>query len=190
MKMNPFFRTLFLPALLLALSTSCKKEIRNETTEKNLLSVSEKALANPADKSAEGKLETELLKSVRRATAKFHSTTQAIKAGYEADDHCVSAPGLGGMGYHWVNPSLVDPVFDPLNPEAILYATGPGGNLRLIAVEYLVINVGQPRPRFGDQPFDVGGAPLPVPHWTLHVWVHENNPSGLFAPFNPNISCP
>lgn len=187
MKMNPFSRTVFFPALLLALFTSCKKEIRDETAGGNSSTVSEKALANPADKS---KLETELLKSVRRATARFHSTTQAIMAGYEADDHCVSVPGLGGMGYHWVNPSLIDPVFDPLKPEAILYATGPGGNLRLIAVEYLVINVGQPRPMFDNQPFDIGGAPLPIPHWTLHVWVHENNPSGMFAPFNPNISCP
>ena len=187
MKMNPFSRTLFLPALLMALCTSCKKEIRNETAGGNLSSVSEKALANPADKS---KLETELLKAVRRATAKFHSTTQAIKAGYEPDDHCVSVPGLGGMGYHWVNPSLIDPVFDPLKPEAILYATGPGGNLRLVAVEYIVLNTGQARPMFGDQPLSIGGTPLPIPHWSLHVWVHENNPAGIFTPFNPNISCP
>ena len=101
---------------------------------------------------AERKLETELLKSVRRATARFHSTTQAIEAGYEADDHCVSVPGLGGMGYHWVNPLFVDAVFDPLKPESLLYATGPGGNLQLIGVEYIVINIGQVRPMFGDQP--------------------------------------
>jgi hypothetical protein len=94
------------------------------------------------------------------------------------------------MGYHWVNPSLVDPVFDPLKPEAALYATGPGGKLRLVAVEYIVINVGLPRPSFGDQLFDIGGAPVPVPHWTLHAWLFEENPSGIFRPFNPNVSCP
>jgi hypothetical protein len=133
--------------------------------------------------------QNELLLPVMRATAKFHSTAQAIKAGYEPDDHCVSVPGLGGMGFHWANPSLVDPVFDPLKPEVMLYATGPGGNLKLVAVEYIVINVGQPAPMFGDQPFDVGGSPVPVPHWSLHVWLYENNPSGIFVPFNPNISC-
>jgi hypothetical protein len=94
------------------------------------------------------------------------------------------------MGYHWVNPSLVDPVFDAMKPEALLYASGPGGNLRLVGVEYVVINVGQQRPMFGSQLFDIGGTPVPVPHWSLHVWVHENNPSGMYKPFNPNITCP
>ena len=190
MKRNPSFRTFFLPALLLLLATSCKKDIRNETAEQNLLAISENELATKAAASgAASTSQSQLLLSVLRTNARFHSTTQAIKAGYEPDDHCVSVPGLGGMGFHWVNPSLVDPVFDPLKPEGILYATGPGGNLRLVAVEYIVINVGQPAPMFGDQPFDVGGTPVPVPHWSLHVWLYENNPSGIFTPFNPNISC-
>jgi len=29
---------------------------------------------------------------------------------------------------------------------------------------------------------------MPV-HYDLHVWVAERNPSGLFAPFNPTLSC-
>ena len=193
MKMNLFFRTFFLPALLLLLATSCKKEIRNEATEEKLLSTTENELGTQANQSgvsgAASTSQSQLLLSVLRTNARFHSTTQAIKAGYEPDDHCVSVPGLGGMGFHWVNPSLVDPVFDPLKPEVVLYATGPGGNLRLVAVEYIVINVGQPAPMFGDQPFNVGGTPVPVPHWSLHVWLYENNPSGIFTPFNPNISC-
>ena len=193
MKLNLFFRTFFLPVLLLLLATSCKKEIRNEATEEKLLSTTENELGTQANQSgvsgAALTSQSQLLLSVLRANARFHSTAQAIKAGYEPDDHCVSVPGLGGMGFHWVNPSLVDPVFDPLKPEAILYATSPSGNLRLIAVEYIVINVGQPAPMFGDQPFDVGGTPVPVPHWSLHVWLYENNPSGIFVPFNPNVSC-
>ena len=183
MKKNLLFGAFLMPALLLLLAISCKKEDRY-TTDENLLSASQNTSV------AAEVHESNLLKSVRRATERFHSTTQAIIAGHEPSDHCVSVPGLGGMGYHWANPSLVDPVFDPLKPEAVLYATGPGGKMRLIALEYIVVNVGQPRPMFGDQPFDVGGAPLPIPHWTLHVWLYENNPSGLFAPFNPNISCP
>lgn len=178
MKKNRFFLKFLLPVLLLALSTSCKKELVPETQEAVLSGAGER------------KLETTLLKSVRSETSKFNSTTQAVKAGHQADDHCVSVPGLGGMGYHWVNPSLVDPVFDPLKPEAILYAPGPGGKLRLVAVEYIVVNTGQAAPKFGDQPFDDGGTPLPIPHWSLHVWIHEENPSGMFAPFNPNVSCP
>jgi hypothetical protein len=96
------------------------------------------------------------------------------------------------MGYHWINGSLIDAVFDPLQPEVLLYATGPGGNLRLVAVEYIVLDVGQTRPTFDGHPLDVRGAPFlaSVPHWTQHVWLYEENPSGIFAKFNPNISCP
>jgi hypothetical protein len=132
----------------------------------------------------------ELLRSVRHATARFHSTDQALEAGYQPDAHCVEVSGLGGMGYHWVNPDQIDPAFDPAQPEVLLYATGPGGNLRLVAVEYIVIDVGQDHPSFGDHPLDVGGTPVPVPHWSLHVWLYEENPDGIFSPFNPNVGCP
>lgn len=181
MKTNSFFSVALCLSTLLLLTTSCKKDVKDQSSQDELLT---------AAGGAATKLDTDLLKSVRNATSRFHSTTQAINAGYEPSDHCVSAPNLGGMGYHWVNPGLVDPVFDPLKPEAMLYATGPGGNLRLIAVEYIVINIGQPRPMFGDRPFDINGTPIPAPHWSLHVWLYEPNPAGMFTPFNPNVSCP
>ena len=93
------------------------------------------------------------------------------------------------MGVYWLRESLVDPLFDPLHPETLLFAPGPNGKPKLVAVEYIVIDVGQPAPRFGGQAFDIGGAPPPVPHWSLHVWLWEDNPSGLFAAFNPDVSC-
>ena len=125
--MNNFFGAFILLALPLLFTTSCKKQVSNNSRQANSLSIS-------ATTTSPAKLETDLLKSVRNATSRFHSTTQAIKAGYQPDEHCVSVPGLGGMGFHWVNPTLVDPVFDPLHPEAVLYAEGPGGNLRIIAL--------------------------------------------------------
>lgn len=126
-----------------------------------------------------------LLQAVRQATARFNSATQAAAAGYEVTDHCVPA-----MGYHWVNPTLVDPVFEPTKPEVVLFATGSNGKPMLVAVEYIVINVGQPRPTFNGHPFDIGGTPVPVPHWSLHVWLYATNADGRYAPFNPGISCP
>lgn len=131
-----------------------------------------------------------LLKKVHSVAARFNSTKQAERAGYAADPFCVASPA-GGMGHHWLNTTLVDPVFDPLNPEVILYAPDKNGKLKLVAVEYIVINTGQGAPTFDGQAFDVGGSPPEQrPHWTLHVWIGEPNPSGLFAPFNPNVNCP
>ena len=187
------FGTSLFATLLVLSVTSCTKD--SEITKESLSCSSAHANAtNVFNAGATGDakskaLETELLKSVYSANARFNSSSLAIAEGYQPDNHCVSVPGLGGMGYHWVNPSLVDTIFNPLQPEVLLYANGPGGNLRLIGVEYLVINAGQPAPKFGNQPFQVGGTPLPLPHWSLHAWVYEQNPSGTFAPFNPNISC-
>ena len=131
----------------------------------------------------------EPLDAVRHISARFHSERQATKHGYVSTVDCVSSPA-GGMGVHWLNESLVDPVFDPLHPENVLFAPGPNGIPKLVAVEYIVINAGQPAPTFAGQAFDVGGTPVPVPHWSLHVWLWKDNPNGLFAAFNPNVSCP
>jgi hypothetical protein len=183
-------RTVLLAASLLFLSTSCTKELTSEVAEdslssQNLINADKTAASAAAKKSADA----QLLKDVKKATSRFHSTTQAIKAGYVPDNFCVSVPGLGGMGFHWVNPNLMDGIFDPLKPEAVLYAPGPDGNLRLVAVEYVVLKTGQAAPTFGSQPFDVDGVPGLPPHWSLHVWLYEDNPSGMFMPFNPNVRC-
>ncbi len=130
-----------------------------------------------------------LAKRVRQVTARYHSPVQAARAGYVEPDECVAVPGLGGMGYHWANFGLVDDSYDPMVPEVMLYEPGPQGQPHLVAVEYIVLDLGQAAPTFGGHPFDVGGTPVPAPHWSLHVWVHKDNPNGLFTPFNPNVSC-
>lgn len=141
----------------------------------------------------------DLIKAVRQETSRYNSTTQAIRAGYAPDARCAAHPELGVMGYHWIKHSLIDPVFDPLQPEVLLYAPGPGGNLRLVGVEYMVVALpgqaldGPDRPHFDGYAFDIGGVPPltaeGVPHWSLHVWAHAENPSGVFAPYNPTLSC-
>jgi hypothetical protein len=132
----------------------------------------------------------QLLKAVKQSTARYNSTTQANRAGYYGDDHCAYDPDLGAMGYHWVNSDLIDPMFDPLQPEVLLYERDKNGNYKLIGVEYIVIDIGQDHPHFGDHPFDIGGTPVPVDHWSLHVWLYKENPNGIFTPYNPAVSCP
>ncbi|TVP45066.1 MAG: hypothetical protein EA350_10180 [Gemmatimonadales bacterium] len=135
----------------------------------------------------------DLLKAVRQQTARFNATKQAERFGYEIDPHCVAHPDLGAMGHHAVNMDLVDPVFDPMQPEALLYIPNEDGRLKLVGVEYIVINVGQAWPEFDGTRFDFEGVPplmaAGVPHWSLHVWAHADNPSGTFFPFNPALSC-
>ncbi len=134
--------------------------------------------------------QNQLLAQVRRATAKYQRVEVAIEDGYLGTPHCVYNEELGaGMGYHFVKQGLVDPVFDPLMPEALLYERDKNGKFKLVGVEYIVIDVGQEHPHFGNHPFDVGGTPVPVPHYSLHVWVWKNNPMGMYFPYNPKVSC-
>jgi hypothetical protein len=133
--------------------------------------------------------QNQLLAQVRRATAKYHRLEVAEAEGYVFDNHCVSVPGLGGMGHHVAKFSLVGIDFDPLKPQVLVYEPANDGKYNLVAVEYIVINVQQPHPHFGNQPFDVGGTPIPDPHYSLHVWIWKSNPNGMYTPFNPNVSC-
>lgn len=134
--------------------------------------------------------QNQLLAQVRRATAKYQRIAVAQADGYVLIPHCVSDPDLGGMGYHAVNEDLIGPEFDPLKPQALLYELTAGGKYNLVGVEYIVIDIGQPQPYFGSQAFDIGGTPIPAPHYSLHVWIWKANPNGMYTPYNPNVSCP
>jgi hypothetical protein len=184
-------------ALSLAMLTGCTG---NQPLDADSHLLTEDVLANRGSAMAASRgmaghfaeADPELVRAVKAATARFNSMTQAARAGYmdPGPGHCVAVPGLGAMGYHWVNGDLVDPVFNPLEPEALLYGYDKNGNKKLVGIEYVVIDVGQPHPHFGNQEFDVGGTPVPVDHYSLHVWLYESNPNGMFAPFNPNVFCP
>jgi hypothetical protein len=47
------------------------------------------------------------LGKVRKATARFHSFEAALQAGYEPAGPCAEEPGMGAMGFHFVNQRLV-----------------------------------------------------------------------------------
>lgn len=134
--------------------------------------------------------QNQLLAQVKRATAKYQRVEVAIADGYLEASHCVYNEELGaGMGYHFVKQELVGPFFDPLMPQALLFERDKNGKFKLVGVEYIVIDVGQDHPHFGSHPFDVGGTPVPVDHYSLHVWVWKHNPLGMYFPYNPNVSC-
>ena len=136
------------------------------------------------------------LKAVRVATARFHSPEQALRAGYLASPECVASPA-GGMGFHYENPALMaDPAVDADRPEILLYAPGADGGLELVAVEYFKAAAdagdGAIAPSLYGHTFDgpmPGHHPGMGTHYDLHVWVWQDNPSGTFAQFNPDVSC-
>ncbi|MBE0409448.1 MAG: hypothetical protein IBX69_06930 [Anaerolineales bacterium] len=131
------------------------------------------------------------LADVRAATAQFHRSEVAEAAGYFSPGECVEVPGVGGMGYHFVNFGLVDLEINPTQPEILVYAPSPSGNMRLVAVEYAVPI--EPWDAIYDYPPSVLGREMNLtPHlglYTLHVWIWQNNPYGMFADFNPDVSC-
>lgn len=138
-----------------------------------------------------------LLAKVKRATAKYHSIDKALKDGYLPTDICVAIPG-GGMGYHYVNPELFDHKIEAFHPEAILYIPTPGGR-KLAGIEYVQtdadqdLNTADDRPTLFGVPFAgpmEGHEPgMPI-HYDLHAWLFKHNPDGLFAEYNPRVTCP
>lgn len=129
------------------------------------------------------------LDEVRTATARYHSVTQAERAGYVEFLDCFDS-AAGGMGQHYVNVDALDGVVDPLAPESLVYEI-VDGRLKLVGVEYIVpggfVDPSNPPELFGEH-FHENTA-LGV--WVLHAWLWKANPDGVFADFNPNVgACP
>jgi hypothetical protein len=149
-----------------------------------------------------------LLSAARAATADYHDESVALANGYRATVVCESS-GTGAMGMHYNKPSLLgvipgsnplngtDAVIDPLRPEVLLYEPQADGTNRLVAIEYVVFRsawdathsepptlAGVPfNQRFGSNAHGISD------HYELHVWLWRNNPLGMFAPYNPKVSC-
>lgn len=157
------------------------------------------------------------LQAVRGATA-YASVAAANAAGYTVWSPDPTAAGstcatdaAGKMGYHLVNvplrgsaadPANGDAVIDQNKPEMLLYEKRADGSLRQVGVEYIVFKAAWERVNGANAaPPKVFGEPLllsshsfvangpSIPHYELHVWLHHENPSGMFAAWHPGISC-
>jgi hypothetical protein len=155
------------------------------------------------------------LTAARQATASFHDFATAQAAGYavEVADRdnltCIADPGgAGAMGIHYLNPSLIPEAgdanaaasVDAATPELLVWAPASDGSAkRLVALEYLTLkgpwdaqHNGVAPSLFG-QTFTETDAPnrfnLPD-FYSLHAWIWDPNPTDLFAPWNPRVSCP
>jgi hypothetical protein len=125
--------------------------------------------------------------------------------------------GDGAMGIHFAHPGRLgfrqgatDRVdgngthTDFLKPGVLIYEPQADGTLELVAVENLVFlkswevagNTAPPTfqgvayDRMVDDPATkVDEAHMFEPHYDRHVWLYRDNPNGIFAQFNPNVSC-
>lgn len=124
---------------------------------------------------------------------------------------------LGAMGVHYFKPDVLGITAPPnpkvsgtgihtdfLTPSILIYEPQASGSLELVAVENLAFveawkAAGKVEPPsfhgvaynyMADDPATpADDAHQFAPHYDRHVWIYRENPNGVFAPFNPKVSC-
>jgi hypothetical protein len=124
---------------------------------------------------------------------------------------------LGAMGIHFFRPDLLGITAPPSprvdgvgmhtdfrKPSILIYEPQADGSLELVAVENLVFAAawraaghtepptfhGVPYDNMVDDPVtDLDEAHMFAPHFDRHVWIYRENPTGVFTPFNPAVTC-
>ena len=100
------------------------------------------------------------------------------------------------MGVHMFDPARLATGFELTRPEVLIYEPQADGSMKLVAVEYVVMDADQDpstdeRPTFpGGVHFHgaAGGGEAPV-FYPLHAWLWKTNPEGVFVDYNPRVSC-
>ncbi len=136
------------------------------------------------------------------ATAPFLRFENAAPGGYAtqvADINgitCIAEPGQGAMGVHYL--SALDNAVQASKPQVLVYEPDGAGHNRLVALEYIVdqatwLQTHSGPPKLFGQEFMFTPASnrfgLPA-YYSLHAWIWKFNPSGTFAMWNPNVTCP
>ena len=158
------------------------------------------------------------LDEVRLATERYRDVEAALADGYVRDplDVCETPYHLGltdqagVMGIHFLRRDLLGigedhnrldvagTHTDFRRPAVLVYEPQADGSLALLALENLVSAAAwsaagntEP-PSFQGQPYGYHAddpAMTIRAHWDLHLWLFRENPSGLFASYNPDASC-
>lgn len=132
------------------------------------------------------------LATLRQVTAPFHQFEKAAAAGWSTQiTACMTDPnGTGGMGFHYGNVGLIDGSVSVEKPQLLLYEPEQNGRLRLVAVEYVIPYTFHSRsaapPVLFGQEFKQNDI---FQLWGLHAWVWKDNPRGMFANWNPRVTC-
>jgi hypothetical protein len=123
----------------------------------------------------------------------------------------------GAMGVHYFRPDLLGVTAPPdprvngtstytdfRQPAILIYEPQADGSMQLVAVENLVFKAAwaaaghSEPPTFHGVAYDsmeddpatpVDEAHMFYPHYDRHVWIYRDNPNGVYAPFNPAVTC-
>ena len=156
------------------------------------------------------------LQELARQLEPFKSVAYAESQGFRRRSACETHPTLGAMGFHYTNARLLGitglvngrlngtGTYTGVNPPPILlYAPDGRGGLKLVGIELLVFaaawdaeNKQPPKYRGREYNYMADNPATPhdeahgfTPHYDLHIWLYEHNPSGLYAQWNPALSC-
>ena len=151
------------------------------------------------------------LDTVRASTARYRNFQAAVDDGFfQITDE------VPNMGAHLINVRRsLDGVFDPAEPEVLLYARDASGEWELVGVSFVL-----PSEQFGSDHPDAFAGPLDNWHvhynvctgpsitsrsatleecrkqggiwapsfgWMIHAWVWVDNPLGVFSMWNPDV---
>ena len=130
------------------------------------------------------------VEAIRLATERFADVEVAKKEGWSAVVTPCMEGELGGQGFHYGNPELVSDgaQLDMIWPELLMYEPTAEGGLELVGVEYVIPTsdwTSEAPPRILGRAMHVNPK---FDIWVLHVWLREN-PSGVHADWNPDVSC-
>ncbi len=142
---------------------------------------------------------TPLIDTVRHTTEQYLEISTALADQFVAATPCVSGPDAGAMGVHFIRLDRLNKlVLDAKQPQALIYEPMADGNMRLVGVEFIVLDANWSAAHPGTVPALEGnllnyvGAPnrygLPA-FWEMHVWAWEQNPKGSYADWNTHVTC-
>lgn len=189
-------RILMATTVSLLLGTACSPAVDSVSATAPSLETSHAASANGlahglASGTALSPEQLRAVATVRQATARFHDFAVSQAEGYTVQypSGCRAAPA-GAQGIHYMKEMLVDGSIDLRTPELIMYEPQPDGSMQLVGVDYII--------PFSEVPSDatpptILGVPMmqnaALQVWALHIWAWRPNPSGMFAMWNPSVSC-
>ncbi len=130
------------------------------------------------------------LDALRRVTTPFQSFQAATGAGWSTEITPCMSDASGAMGLHYGKTAIIDGTARVEEPELLLYEPDQNQALRLVAVEYIIPYTAHARadtaPVLFGQQFKRNDT---FQLWGLHVWAWKDNPRGLYADWNPTVSC-